>query len=211
MLERNKADDTFGWGVVLSDDALGNMAANDPISTAAIRRNFAYWDDIAVIHQGVRTVSGGHGFAGIGRMKMLLLLQERARELGVDLQFQSPFASAEDHRHDYDVVVACDGINSLVRNEFADVFRPDIDTPPVQVHLARHPPEVRRRVHLHLRGDRARLDVDPRLPVRRRHGDGDRGVHAADLGCVGIRAHVEGGDDRDVRTGLRRSISTAMR
>ncbi len=128
VLERNKADDTFGWGVVLSDDALGNMAANDPISTAAIRRNFAYWDDIAVVHQGVRTVSGGHGFAGIGRMKMLLLLQDRARELGVDLQFQSPFASAEEHRHDYDVVVACDGINSLVRTEFADVFRPDIDT-----------------------------------------------------------------------------------
>ncbi len=128
VLERNKADDTFGWGVVLSDDALGNMEANDPISTAAIRRNFAYWDDIAVVHQGVRTVSGGHGFAGIGRMKMLMLLQERARELGVDLQFQSPFASAEEHRHDYDVVVACDGINSSVRNEFADVFRPDIDT-----------------------------------------------------------------------------------
>ncbi|HVG52536.1 MAG TPA: bifunctional salicylyl-CoA 5-hydroxylase/oxidoreductase, partial [Xanthobacteraceae bacterium] len=66
--------------------------------------------------------------AGIGRMKMLLLLQERARDLGVDLQYQSPFSSAEDHRHDYDVVVACDGINSLVRTEFADVFRPDIDT-----------------------------------------------------------------------------------
>jgi len=79
LLERNKADDTFGWGVVLSDDALGNMERNDPISTAAIRANFSYWDDIAVIHRGVRTVSGGHGFAGIGRMKMLLLLQERAR------------------------------------------------------------------------------------------------------------------------------------
>ncbi len=127
VMERNRSDDTFGWGVVLSDDALGNMERNDPSSTAAIRDHFAYWDDIAVIHRGQRTVSGGHGFAGIGRMTMLLLLQERARELGVDLQFQSTFEGAEHYRHQYDVVVACDGINSLVRNEYADVFRPDID------------------------------------------------------------------------------------
>ena len=77
--------------------------------------------------------------------------------------------------------------------------------PPVQVHLARHAPEVRRRVHVHLRGDRARLDVDPRLPVRRRHGDGDRRVHAADLGRLGLRAHDEGGDDRHLRARLRRA------
>ncbi len=127
VMERNRAGDTFGWGVVLSDDALGNMERNDPKSTAAIRDNFAYWDDIAVIHRGVRTVSGGHGFAGIGRMKMLLLLQERARELGVDLRFETPFAAAEEYRHDYDLVVGCDGINSVVRTEYADVFRPDID------------------------------------------------------------------------------------
>ena len=128
VLERNCADDTFGWGVVLSDDALANMQANDPMSAAAIRDNFAYWNDIAVIHQGMRTVSGGHGFAGIGRMKMLLLLQQRARELGVDLRFQTQFATAEEYRHDYDVVVACDGINSTVRAEYADVFHPDVDT-----------------------------------------------------------------------------------
>ncbi|MCE9621190.1 MAG: bifunctional salicylyl-CoA 5-hydroxylase/oxidoreductase [Actinomycetia bacterium] len=127
VMERNRAGDTFGWGVVLSDDALGNMERNDPKSTAAIRENFAYWDDIAVIHRGVRTVSGGHGFAGIGRMKMLLLLQDRARELGVELRFETTFASAEEYRHEYDLVVACDGINSLVRAEYADVFRPDID------------------------------------------------------------------------------------
>ncbi|MEZ5273526.1 MAG: bifunctional salicylyl-CoA 5-hydroxylase/oxidoreductase [Ilumatobacteraceae bacterium] len=127
VLERNKADDTFGWGVVLSDDALGRMERNDPQSTAAIRANFAYWDDIAVIHHGQRTVSGGHGFAGIGRMKMLLLLQERARELGVDMRFQTEFRSAEEYRHDYDLVVAADGINSLVRKEYEQHFRPDID------------------------------------------------------------------------------------
>ena len=127
VLERNRANDTFGWGVVLSDDALSRMQKNDPQSTAAIRSKFAYWDDIAVVHQGVRTVSGGHGFAGIGRKVMLIVLQDRARELGVDLRFEAEFKTAEDYRNDYDLVVAADGINSLVRREYADVFKPDID------------------------------------------------------------------------------------
>lgn len=127
VLERNKANDTFGWGVVLSDDALGRMQKNDPVSTEAIRSNFAYWDDIAVVHDGQRTVSGGHGFAGIGRKQMLILLQARARELGVKLEFETIFRSAEEYRKDYDLVVASDGINSLVRNEYAEVFKPDVD------------------------------------------------------------------------------------
>ncbi len=128
VLERNKANDTFGWGVVLSDDALSRMQKNDPESTDAIRNNFAYWDDIAVVHNGVRTVSGGHGFAGIGRKTLLVLLQQRARELGVDMRFETEFKSAEDYRKDYDLVVAADGINSSVRREYEDVFKPDIDT-----------------------------------------------------------------------------------
>ncbi|MDT8857954.1 bifunctional salicylyl-CoA 5-hydroxylase/oxidoreductase [Paracoccaceae bacterium Fryx2] len=127
VLERNRANDTFGWGVVLSDDALGRMQKNDPQSTEAIRNAFAYWDDIAVVHDGVRTVSGGHGFAGIGRKAMLILLQARARELGVDLRFETEFRSVEEYRHDYDLVVATDGINSLVRREYAEVFKPDVD------------------------------------------------------------------------------------
>ncbi|MBF9051409.1 bifunctional salicylyl-CoA 5-hydroxylase/oxidoreductase [Roseobacter sp. HKCCD9010] len=127
VLERNKADDTFGWGVVLSDDALGNMTENDPISAAAIRENFAYWDDIAVVHDGHRTVSGGHGFAGIGRKKMLLLLQERARALGVNLQFETPIGPVEDYTSAYDLVVACDGINSAVRTAWAEHFKPEVD------------------------------------------------------------------------------------
>ncbi|OYU40242.1 MAG: oxidoreductase [Pseudorhodobacter sp. PARRP1] len=127
VLERNRANDTFGWGVVLSDDALGRMQKNDPVSTDAIRSQFAYWDDIAVVHNGVRTVSGGHGFAGIGRKALLILLQARARELGVDLRFETEFKSAEEYRREYDLVVATDGLNSLVRREYADVFQPDID------------------------------------------------------------------------------------
>lgn len=128
VLERNRANDTFGWGVVLSDDALSRMQKNDPVSTAAIRSHFAYWDDIAVVHDGHRTVSGGHGFAGIGRKQMLILLQQRARELGVDMRFETEFKSAEEYRKSYDLVVAADGINSLVRREYAEVFQPDIDT-----------------------------------------------------------------------------------
>ncbi|MGY6535125.1 MAG: bifunctional salicylyl-CoA 5-hydroxylase/oxidoreductase [Pararhodobacter sp.] len=128
VLERNRANDTFGWGVVLSDDAMSKMKVNDPVSHQAIRDHFAYWDDIAVVHDGVRTVSGGHGFAGIGRKQMLILLQARARELGVNLQFETEFDSAENYRKDYDLVVACDGLNSRVRSEYEHIFKPDIDT-----------------------------------------------------------------------------------
>ena len=127
VFERNKADDTFGWGVVLSDDALENMTENDPVSAKAIRDNFAYWDDIAVIHDGHRTVSGGHGFAGIGRKKILLILQQRARELGVDLRIETVAGPVEDYTGEYDLVVACDGINSAVRTAWAEHFKPDVD------------------------------------------------------------------------------------
>ena len=127
VLERNKADNTFGWGVVLSDDALDNMLKNDEQSAAAIRDCFVYWDDIAVHHKGVRTVSGGHGFAGIGRQQMLVILQQRARELGVDMRFETHFKSASEYRNEYDLVVGCDGIHSLVRKEYESVFKPDID------------------------------------------------------------------------------------
>jgi len=128
VVERNKADDTFGWGVVLSDDALGNMALNDPVSTETIRQHFAYWDDVAVIHKGQRMVSGGHGFAGIGRKRLLIILQARARELGIRLEFETIFKSAEEYRKDYDLVVGCDGINSAVRREYAEAFQPNVDT-----------------------------------------------------------------------------------
>ena len=129
VFERNKADDTFGWGVVLSDEALGNLAANDAVSAASIRENFAYWDDVAVEFRGERIVSGGHGFCGIGRMKLLLLLQARARELGVDLRFQNEIAEdgIEALSRDYDLVVSSDGLNSRTRTLYADHFKPDVD------------------------------------------------------------------------------------
>ncbi len=127
VFERNRADDTFGWGVVLSDETLDNLEANDPVSAARIREHFAYWDDIAVSYRGTRTVSTGHGFCGIGRMKLLEILQARAMELGVELRFETEVDSAASYAGDYDLVVAADGINSKTRNEFAEAFRPDVD------------------------------------------------------------------------------------
>lgn len=127
VIERNKFDDTFGWGVVLSDETLENLAANDPISAKAIGDNFAYWDDIALHYRGERHISSGHGFCGIGRKTLLLLLQDRARELGVELRFETEVQSAEDYRADFDVVVASDGLNSKTRTLYADTFKPEID------------------------------------------------------------------------------------
>ncbi|WP_118133452.1 bifunctional salicylyl-CoA 5-hydroxylase/oxidoreductase [Oceanicella sp. SM1341] len=127
VFERNKPDDTFGWGVVLSDETLDNLAANDPVSAAAIREHFAYWDDVQVVHKGVTTVSSGHGFCGIGRKRLLLLLQDRARELGVELRFETDVADTETLMGEYDLVVAADGLNSRTRTKFAGAFKPDID------------------------------------------------------------------------------------
>ncbi|MEP5731004.1 MAG: bifunctional salicylyl-CoA 5-hydroxylase/oxidoreductase [Sulfitobacter sp.] len=127
VLERNKPDDTFGWGVVLSDETLDNLEANDPVSAAEIRQHFAYWDDMALLYQGTKTVSSGHGFCGIGRKKLLTILQGRARDLGVDLEFETEARPASDYMDDYDLVVACDGLNSKTRTEFSDTFKPEID------------------------------------------------------------------------------------
>lgn len=129
VLERNRPDDTFGWGVVLSDETLDNLAANDAVSAARIREHFAYWDDIAVIHDGVKTVSTGHGFCGIGRHKLLLLLQARARELGIELRFESdiPESAIDELRREFDLVLAADGLNSRTRQRYAEHFQPDIE------------------------------------------------------------------------------------
>jgi anthraniloyl-CoA monooxygenase len=126
VVERNRPDDTFGWGVVLSEDTLGNLDANDPVSAAAIRASFVYWDDVAVHYRGAVMRSGGHGFSGIGRQRLLNILQDRARELGVDLRFETEATNLDDYR-DYDLIVGADGVNSRVRAAHADIFKPDID------------------------------------------------------------------------------------
>ena len=126
VIERNRPDDTFGWGVVLSEDTLCNLDANDLVSAAAIRSSFVYWDDVAVHYRGAVVRSGGHGFSGIGRQRLLNILQERARSLGVELRFETEAKSPGDYR-DYDLLVGADGVNSCVRAAHANIFKPDID------------------------------------------------------------------------------------
>jgi anthraniloyl-CoA monooxygenase len=126
VVERNRPYDTFGWGVVLSDETLANLNASDPESADAIRRAFVYWDDIAVFYRGAVTRSSGHGFCGIGRKRLLDILQDRARALGVTLQFETEFESADSYRG-YDLVVASDGANSKIRTALAHIFKPDIE------------------------------------------------------------------------------------
>ena len=126
VVERNQPYDTFGWGVVFSDQTLGNLQTADAPSAARILGAFNHWDDIEVNIRDAKIVSGGHGFCGIGRKRLLNILQERCEEVGVELVFSSDVTSARDFP-DADLVIASDGLNSRVRTEFADTYRPDID------------------------------------------------------------------------------------
>ena len=126
VLERNRPGDTFGWGVVLSDETLANIGANDRESAELIRASFAYWDDIAVHYRGTVVRSGGHGFCGISRKRLLNILQDRARALGIDLRFETEVTDLSAYEG-YDLIVGADGANSRVRAAHADVFKPDID------------------------------------------------------------------------------------
>jgi anthraniloyl-CoA monooxygenase len=126
VVERNRPYDTFGWGVVLSDETLANLKAADAESAAEIARGFVYWDDIATFYGGSVARSSGHGFCGIGRKRLLNILQDRARALGVELQFETEIESLEPYKG-YDLIVAADGANSKVRGQLAHSFKPDID------------------------------------------------------------------------------------
>lgn len=127
VYERNKAGDTFGWGVVFSDQTMDNLLANDPVSAKEISDCLAHWDDIDVFLDGAKESSGGHGFCGIGRKRMLNILQDRARELGVGLHFETNITGDLSAFDDCEMIVASDGINSAIRESRADVFKPDID------------------------------------------------------------------------------------
>ena len=123
--ERNRPDDTFGWGVVFSDQTLANLKANDPETAALIEAAFVHWDDIDVHIHGQTIRSGGHGFAGIGRQRLLTILHDRARALGVELRFEAEVSDA--WALDADIVVAADGLNSVTRNARPETFGVDID------------------------------------------------------------------------------------
>ncbi|KQT83846.1 bifunctional salicylyl-CoA 5-hydroxylase/oxidoreductase [Aurantimonas sp. Leaf443] len=125
VVERNRPYDTFGWGVVFSDATMVAMREWDPESAARIEDAFNHWDDIELIFKGERLRTTGHGFVGIGRKKLLNILQERCEALGVDLRFETEVNGDEDFP-DADLVIASDGFNSKVRNRYADIFEPDL-------------------------------------------------------------------------------------
>src|SRR5450631_650089 len=126
VYERNRADDTFGWGVVFSDQTMGNFRAADLSTHSAILSSFHHWDDIAIHFGGRRFLSGGHGFCGISRKRLLGLLQERARELGVHQEFQHP-VNDDSGFEDADLIIAADGVNSQTRARLAGAFEPHVD------------------------------------------------------------------------------------
>jgi anthraniloyl-CoA monooxygenase len=130
VIERNRPYDTFGWGVVFSDQTLANLVAADEKTARDILQSFNHWDDIDVHFRGKTIRSGGHGFCGIGRKRLLNILQERCEELGVRLVFETEVSDARDIAHELgaDLVIASDGLNSKIRARYADTFRPQLDT-----------------------------------------------------------------------------------
>ncbi|NRG19339.1 bifunctional salicylyl-CoA 5-hydroxylase/oxidoreductase [Rhizobiales bacterium] len=129
VIERNRPDDTFGFGVVFSDQTLDTFEAYDLPSYRAITENFAYWDDIEIHFKGSLHRIGGNGFCGCSRRTLLLLLQDRARELGIEMDFETEIKSL-DELAGADLVVAADGINSFVREQNRDHFQPQVDLRP---------------------------------------------------------------------------------
>ena len=123
--ERNAPDDTFGFGVVFSDETLGGIEHADAAVHNAMRAEFARWDDIDVHYRGTVTTSGGHGFAAMSRKRLLGILQGRCAELGVELRFRE---EAPTDLSGYDLVIAADGVNSAIRTRFAESFRPSVET-----------------------------------------------------------------------------------
>jgi len=125
VVERNKPFDTFGWGIVFSDATMQSMRQWDPQTAQVIEDSFNHWDDIELLFKGRRIRTTGHGFVGIGRKKMLNILQDRCLELGVELQFEREVDSDEEFP-DADLIIAADGVNSKIRRKYADVFQPDL-------------------------------------------------------------------------------------
>jgi anthraniloyl-CoA monooxygenase len=125
--ERNAADDTFGFGVVFSDETLGGIEHADPAIHAAMQREFARWDDIDVHVDGQVITSGGHGFAAMSRRRLLEILHDRCGELGVVIHFSSSAPDVGELADSHDLVVASDGVNSQIRARYAATFRPTIE------------------------------------------------------------------------------------
>src|SRR5713226_5204159 len=124
--ERNGPDDTFGWGVVFSGKTLGNLRQADEASHADITRDFEAWDNVDVVHRDQKISIHGNSFSGIARLRLLKILQRRCEELGVVIKFRYEVADIDLLKADCDLLVAADGVNSLVRQTFRAEFQPDL-------------------------------------------------------------------------------------
>ena len=185
--ERNAPDDTFGFGVVFSDETLGGIEHADPVVFGEMQRHFARWDDIDVHHRGTTTTSGGHGFAAMSRKELLGILQRRCADLGVTVHFRTEAPRPRP---------AAGGVRPRPRRRRRPVagphrlrrrVPPDLRDPPLQVHVAGHRPGLRG-LQVLRRGDAVRRHADPRLPLRphRQH------LHRRDARrrlAAGVRRH----------------------
>jgi len=130
ICERNSPDDTFGWGVVFSGKTLRNLLEADEPSHSAITRNFEAWDNVEVVHRDQKISVHGNSFSGIARLRLLKILQRRCEELGVVIKFRLEVADIDSLKADCDLLVAADGVNSLVRQTFNDHFQSDLSVRP---------------------------------------------------------------------------------
>ena len=126
VYERNKLEDTFGFGVVFSDATEEALAHADPQVTNAMAEQCHRWDDIEVHYRGAVLTSTGHGFSGLSRGRLLAILANRCRDVGVELCFERDVSNPESIR-DADLVLAADGANSTVREKYREHFQPKID------------------------------------------------------------------------------------
>lgn len=125
--ERNAADDTFGFGVVFSDETVGGISTADPVVSSEMAERFARWTDIDIHYRGEVQTVGGQGFAAMSRKELLRLLQQRCASLGVDLRFSTAAPDVADLSGDHDLVIAADGLHSAIRARYADTFEPTLD------------------------------------------------------------------------------------
>ena len=127
IYERNGPDDTFGWGVVFSGKTLANLRAADAESHAEITKQFEAWDNVDVVHRDAKISIHGNSFSGIARLHLLKILQRRAEELGVDIEYRSEIQDVQLLKSECDLLLAADGVNSTVRQRYAEQFQPELD------------------------------------------------------------------------------------
>jgi len=127
VLERNAEGVTFGWGVVFSDETLSYLEENDRPTHEAITKAFAHWTAIDIAYKGETLRSDGHGFSGISRKQLLGILEKRCKDLGVKIVYGTEVDDIESHAKQADLVIACDGVKSKIREKFAAQFKPSLD------------------------------------------------------------------------------------